>query len=260
MFCLMFRFTVVLPNPKIHEWFMKPVSLILMQIYCIAFSSAYAIPLYSIILKDKELVLSIKGSSQYFNLPLPKPNSIIIAVNFNHPESLALLNGTGRYAIAIVVGLLSIQIFCVGITFYIIKKLRQNAHLFSRKTYTLQIQFTLVLAFQLVSPLIFFLAPICYSLIRAVIHASIFDRLSGNIGTVLLSLYTFSNSLVTVMFVRPYRNYTLAKFGICFGRKCQEFMRQHSQLSGPKLRTNNTSVISVSSGFAYVQHGNAQTQ
>ncbi|KAI1710985.1 serpentine type 7TM GPCR chemoreceptor srh domain-containing protein [Ditylenchus destructor] len=246
MFCLLFRVTVVLPNPKIHEWFMKPLSLILSQIYWMALSLAYAIPLYLILVKDKALITLITVISK------SKPDAVIIALDFN-PE-LPIRVNTVRYCAAIVGGVIYFEFFCLLMTIYIIKRLRKNAHLFSKKTYSLQIQFTLVLAFQFVSPL-FVVVPLSMLMIQVVTESPpAFDRSAGKTGTVLLSIYTLSNSLVTVLFVTPYRKYTLAKFGICFGRKFREFVSRNSQLGRLKvtgMRRNNVSIIPASGEISY---------
>ncbi|KAI1706510.1 serpentine type 7TM GPCR chemoreceptor srh domain-containing protein [Ditylenchus destructor] len=252
MFCLLFRVTVVLPNPKVHEWFMKPVSLILSQIYWMALSLGYAIPLYSILLKDNILVTYLTVTSKNLNLQPTKPDTVVIAVDFNPDIPVGIY--TTRYCAAIVGGVIYFEIICLAMTIYIIKRLRKNAHLFSKKTYSLQIQFTLVLAFQLLSPLIFVLVPVSCAIIFAIMGTSSFGRSDGRTGIVLLSIYTLSNSLVTVLFVTPYRKYTLAKFGICFGHKFREFVSRNSQLIRPnvsEIRRNAASVVPVSSDFSY---------
>ncbi|KAI1705153.1 serpentine type 7TM GPCR chemoreceptor srh domain-containing protein [Ditylenchus destructor] len=178
-FCLLFRVTVLLPNTNIYELFMKPVSFILSQIYWMAISLAYAIPLYSILLKDKTLVTFVTAASKALNLPPIKPDAVIIAVDFN-PELPIGIN-TRRYCAAIVGGVIYFEIFCLAMTIYIIKRLRKNAHLFSKKTYSLQIQFTLVLAYQLLSPLIFILVPVSTILILAMMGIAPFSRSAGTL-------------------------------------------------------------------------------
>ncbi|KAI1710986.1 serpentine type 7TM GPCR chemoreceptor srh domain-containing protein [Ditylenchus destructor] len=116
---------------------------------------------------------NIGASIAYFIVATKsKPDAVIIALDFNRKLPIGI--NTVRYCAAVIGGVIFVEFF------------------------------TLVLAFQFVSPL-FVLVPLSMLMIQAVMGSPAFDRSTGKTGIVLLSIYTLSNSLVTVLFVTPYR-------------------------------------------------------
>jgi hypothetical protein len=102
------------------------------------------------------------------------------------------------------------EILCITLIYLILSILHANAALFSRNTYKLHFQFTVLLAVQLLTPFVFILLPITLCLI-----AALFDRYSpqfaGQMGFIMITLYGMANALFTILFVGPYRAHAYRK-------------------------------------------------
>ena len=62
-------------------------------------------------------------------------------------------------------------------------------------------------------PILFLIVPVCYAFISVIFKLPVAGSI-GQFSVLLLTLYTMANSLVTLLFVAPYREYTLRIFGL----------------------------------------------
>ncbi|KAI1697834.1 serpentine type 7TM GPCR chemoreceptor srh domain-containing protein [Ditylenchus destructor] len=200
LYCLLYRLAVVLPDQRIYEYIMKPTSIVLAELFSLGIALAYGIPVYEVLLSGEALTLYVEGVSAYFNITAPPADSVVLAMDFN-PE--IKVNSPIPYCEAMVIGFVLVELLCFVMAYFIIKILRKNVHLYSKHTYRIQIQLTVLLIVQLASPIIFFMAPVIYALLSGLLGSAI--TTSGDIGIIFLCLYALSNSLLTVLFITPYR-------------------------------------------------------
>uniref|UniRef100_A0A914PIP2 G protein-coupled receptor n=1 Tax=Panagrolaimus davidi TaxID=227884 RepID=A0A914PIP2_9BILA len=106
---------------------------------------------------------------------------------------------SGGFVVSEIVCLLSVR--------WIFKILRKNVSSFSAQTYKLHRQMTLLLYLQILNPIIFIWFPIG-SCIFAVFLKLDFRKNTGIWGLIFMSFYSISNTLLTIGFVSPYRNFT----------------------------------------------------
>jgi hypothetical protein len=102
--------------------------------------------------------------------------------------------------------ILSLSLICL-----ILKTLKRNSRVFSRQTYKLYFQLTLLLAAQLASPLICVFIPVIICLI-AVLNRIEANNLIVQMGLLGIVLYGLLNSLLTIIFISAYRRHFLDVF------------------------------------------------
>ncbi|KAI1709767.1 serpentine type 7TM GPCR chemoreceptor srh domain-containing protein [Ditylenchus destructor] len=254
-YCLIYRLTVVIPNKWIHEYSMKPISKVIMQIIWQALALAYGVNIYWILLSGEQLKNHIDGSCAYFNITPPTPGTPILAMNFD-PD--VKVNSPIGYGKAIVIGFVAAEFLCFLMAYFIVRVLRKNARNFSKKTYLIQLQLTFLLIAQLASPIVFFLVPVVYALYAALAGNSL-SLSTGDIGIIFLTLYALSNSLLTILFVTPYRRYTLRRLGPIlglFGRRFrQSIIQEASSAAKPTSDRAHPFVVRRSTAISTVMAG-----
>jgi hypothetical protein len=62
-------------------------------------------------------------------------------------------------------------------------------------------------------PILFLIGPVCYAFISVFFKLAVAGSI-GQLSILLLTLYTMVNSLLTLLFVAPYREHTLRIFGL----------------------------------------------
>jgi hypothetical protein len=100
------------------------------------------------------------------------------------------------------------ECLCFILLVLILKALRRNLHTFSEHTYRMHIQFTYCLALQILSPLLYIFVPVCAGIITA-LNALRPTKLLVEISFLCIIFYGLSNSLLTIVFVSPYRKHFL---------------------------------------------------
>ncbi|KAI1692610.1 serpentine type 7TM GPCR chemoreceptor srh domain-containing protein [Ditylenchus destructor] len=241
--CLLYRMTVILSDQRIHEWYLKPVCVIFIQIVILGMASAYGIRLFDIFLDGQQIPEWLQRYSLVWPVPPPSNDTILLAIEFDPAFTKTHSRAS---ALTTTIGICTLELLCGSMTFFIIRTLRKTAHMYSRKTYKLQIQLTLLLLAQLASPVVFFLIPVVYAMGCGLIDCGTNNSLTGEIGMIMITLYALSNPLLTISFVTPYRSYTRGKLGsICipFGTRIRHSMpkeRSHSDIR--VIRSNSTSV------------------
>ncbi|KAI1722398.1 serpentine type 7TM GPCR chemoreceptor srh domain-containing protein [Ditylenchus destructor] len=199
-YCLMYRLSVIWENRKVHHIFMKPITLVLMQIFWQLLALAFSIPAYECFTNSERF----REAYRTWGLPLPyiSPDEVGLFMEY--------VPRTRTYAEFIVGGFVLSEILCFLIAYLIFRNLKKNSHHFSKKTYRIHLQLTLLLVIQLSLPFIFIVFPIGYAL-KAALTNDPLNEGAGDIGIIMLSLYATVNSFVTIIFVTPYRRYTKRK-------------------------------------------------
>jgi hypothetical protein len=98
------------------------------------------------------------------------------------------------------------ELFSVYIVYAILSSLRKNTASYSKNTYRLHYQLTLLLAFQLAIPFFFIILPIS---IRWVIFFTLNHDFAifNHFRMTLITLYGFASSIFTLIFIAPYREH-----------------------------------------------------
>ncbi|KAI1709780.1 serpentine type 7TM GPCR chemoreceptor srh domain-containing protein [Ditylenchus destructor] len=202
--CLGYRFVAVLPNQIFHGYYTKFISKLLWQLFCLSCALGYSIPLYSLLV----------------------------------PEDV---ESTFAYAKGIVIGFTTIELLSCAMAFCILRQLRKSSHLFSNKTYKLQNQLTLLLIIQLASPIVFIGIPVAAALLSNLMGSFALGSSSGEVGMIIISLYALNSSLLTILFVTPYRKYTTKFLSKWFNPRCRVKCRPYTS-SVDQLPTPNVSI------------------
>lgn len=107
---------------------------------------------------------------------------------------------------------------CSTIAVLIFRNLREKSEHFSQRTYVMHRQLSVLLVMQVLVPAFFIALPlgiVIMDLFSPSINVN--DAFYGNLAFTLISLYGTSNSLMTILFVAPYRRYTHEMVGRAVG-------------------------------------------
>ncbi|KAI1709761.1 serpentine type 7TM GPCR chemoreceptor srh domain-containing protein [Ditylenchus destructor] len=235
VYSLSYRLAVVLDNTRIQDYFMKPVGIVTAQTIVLGISFGYAIMGYRCIIPTKEATIQyIEGLCAFLNWTPPSRTEVVLGIDFS-PQNIGN-SPYIPYAIAVIAGMIFVEILCSILAIVIIKILRRNVRAYSKKTYKIQIQLTFLLIIQLLSPIVFLMVPILYPGINGLaVHGT--SEATGDLTVIFLSLYALNNPVLTIMFVTPYRRYTLSKLGMCCNKLLRKSLTedQSTRLSRPSL-------------------------
>lgn len=102
--------------------------------------------------------------------------------------------------------LLISEVFSILMVFIILRTLRQKASKFSKYTLKLHFQFTLLLALQLAVPFLIVILPVSVRLIKTFM-GDVPPKFAIQLGYILISCYGLINSLLTLIFIGPFRDH-----------------------------------------------------
>ncbi|KAI6172715.1 hypothetical protein M3Y98_01004200 [Aphelenchoides besseyi] len=196
-YCLVYRFTILLPNQKIHERFLslKCKFLCLLGFEILAFALGEA---------REHLAL-------YSNA---KPKAVEETFRYIEEGEALWVMKWSNYSICYMstVFLLIIlsEITSAGLIFATLRALKRTSHVHSVATKKLTIQFIRLLAAQMLLPLIFVGLPAMVAIVCTLLEIWI-DRDSISYGYFLLSCYSSCNTTLTLAFISPYRTHFFVK-------------------------------------------------
>uniref|UniRef100_A0A915CY91 G protein-coupled receptor n=1 Tax=Ditylenchus dipsaci TaxID=166011 RepID=A0A915CY91_9BILA len=172
---LLYRLVAVQPNKIYMHYFLHPVTVVLHNAAHSAFEFGLAI-------------------LAYYCFPAPEELPKILA---NYPHILEnVRNGS--------------VVFSIKLSSYaLVYTLSRNSRNFSKKTYKMHKQLTILLIIQLTAPVIFVIVPLSIQ-IAGILFEHEFSETGTQIGVLILSLYASFNSILTIFFVTPYRTFTLS--------------------------------------------------
>lgn len=128
-------------------------------------------------------------------------------------DEIVLSIGSGRpssrkFLMCMFVAFIIYEIISVILIWAILWKLKSSSANYSKNTIRLHYQLTLLLAVQLFAPIIFITFPV-FSAIYIAFSANQLSETYFKTSFLLVSLYCPFNSFLTVLFITPYRRYTL---------------------------------------------------
>ncbi|CAD5220341.1 unnamed protein product [Bursaphelenchus xylophilus] len=217
--CLAYRFAVL----QNSQWWMNLVLSWKSWVYgylISAFVSAVSVFIFARLQPSQERVRELlTADCQILGLPLPNFNgTVILYVDYRSEYGLAA-------GVFITVGFFIAEVVSLGFVFVLLRMLEAKKESFSKITYKLHRQLTIALGVQLLTPFLFIVLPVSYGVIQ------IFRwKLSLDAGRMIINfieLYGCSNSLVTLYFIKPYRDFLLSKIRafiqfVSVGRLCKE--------------------------------------
>jgi hypothetical protein len=124
-------------------------------------------------------------------------------------------------------GLTLSEIYCVSVAFIVLFMLKRNSAKFSKQTYRLQLQFTILLLAQFITPLFLIVVPAVYYLTFVIILGGKSKREITQLSFTCLTIYGATNALMTIIFVGAYRQYTYKKFIVPTWKRISKFLRKH---------------------------------
>jgi hypothetical protein len=124
------------------------------------------------------------------------------------------------------------EIFSFCLFYLIFNTLKQNSHIYSANTYSMHIQFTLMLAAQLLSPFVYVFLPVAIGIIY-IICGMRPSEISIQIGLIGIIGYGLSNSLITVGFVSVYRTHFLNVFIFSWLKRLRKIFSSHNVQIAP---------------------------
>ncbi|KAI1705649.1 serpentine type 7TM GPCR chemoreceptor srh domain-containing protein [Ditylenchus destructor] len=237
-YCMMYRLTIILPNQRIHEYFMKWQAVVLIQLILWAVSLEVSISTLLTFMTPQNATAYLNhwyddAIYDWFDakwyLPPYNKNSTIICTDWFSPY-------LRKQVWSGVIFLATSELCCFAMAATIFGILRKNIsryesnlaqlgfeennrtlpyHIgrFSRKTYSMHLQLTALIVAQYLSPIIFLAGPIFVILYKNVFYATsdVPSHALGDSLVISFSLYGCANAFLTLAFVAPYRTYTKRK-------------------------------------------------
>ncbi|KAI6177858.1 hypothetical protein M3Y97_00953000 [Aphelenchoides bicaudatus] len=193
-YCLIYRFTVIFGR-SLHRYFMSRTSKIIFNLFWHSIGLGLGFLCYSSVMDEKTLYIRIKEEEADFQ----RINGGHFFIWFDFKS-----NWTLAFAFIMLFSFLLSESISVGCVWVILRMLKKNSASYSKNTYRLHRQFTILLAVQLTLPVLLILLPVAIALVLGLLGVSL-SNFSTQIGFAIFSSYAFLNSMLTIMFITPYR-------------------------------------------------------
>ncbi|KAI1706542.1 serpentine type 7TM GPCR chemoreceptor str domain-containing protein [Ditylenchus destructor] len=213
--CLIYRMMIVRSNTDALQTFLKPSTLVIVSIVTLTTAGSNALTSYFLAMKPEDYPNLISYGKKISEYPLiweKLQDDTSVAIVFDTYSTLNQM-----YFMSTAVLFFLYEVISFAIAWSILYTLRQNSQYFSVKTYKMHRQLTLLLIGQLLTPIMCIVLPMSILLVSVLFNF----RIAGwNNDVIMLTqaLYASVNSLMTILFVTPYRKYTFAKI-ICWSNK-----------------------------------------
>ncbi|KAI1706541.1 serpentine type 7TM GPCR chemoreceptor str domain-containing protein [Ditylenchus destructor] len=213
--CLIYRWLVVRSNDDALKIFLKPSTLVIVSIVGLFIAVSNALASYFLAMKPEDYANYIsygKKLSEYPHIWEKLQDDFSVVFMYDPDSTIIQI-----YFILGFVQFILYEVISIAIAWNILYTLRQNSQYFSPKTYKMHRQLTFLLIGQLLIPIMCIVLPTSILLLSVLFH---FRITSWNNDVIMLTqaLYASVNSLMTILFVTPYRKYTFAKIA-CWSNK-----------------------------------------
>lgn len=207
-YCLFYRLTVILmDNERWHRRFLSLPGRVLSHVCMLT------------------CVLTV-SILFYYSLATGTDTEILVSHGFTHSEALGIISehsDPGPIVIiyldssldwaksamaAVFSGVLLSELFSFLAAYAILRSLARCSTFFSPTTYRMHHQLTVLLVTQLATPLIFIITPVVAALLAILLHVPL-SQTTGRVGFLLLALYPLCNVSLTLLFITPYRTFTV---------------------------------------------------
>ncbi|CAD5232355.1 unnamed protein product [Bursaphelenchus xylophilus] len=205
---LVYRFVVILPNETFSRVASHPICTVIYIIFCeiIVFGIGFGLS-NSLATQEQAKALLIQRGL-WANDPIT-PGSYRILFKSERSEFKSLI--LGIFAIA-----LFAEFFYLLCVRYILYLIRQQGAIFSKSTYRMHRQLTILLGVQLLVPLICVLFPVCVTFASALIGKP-FTSFTAKVGILVIASQSTFSSIMTICFIGPYRRFVLRQLRIRVG-------------------------------------------
>ncbi|KAI6197658.1 hypothetical protein M3Y94_01251000 [Aphelenchoides besseyi] len=207
-YCLVYRFTILLPNQKIHERFLS----IKCKFWCFLGFQILAFALGVGLHQTQSTQIEAREHLAWYSKAKPKA----VAETFQYIEEGETLwvikwsNYSIGYMCTVLLLIILSEMTSAGLIFVTLRALKRTGHVHSVATKKLTIQFIRLLAAQMFLPLIFVGLPAMAAIVCTISDIWL-DRESISYGYFLLSCYSGCNMTLTLVFISPYRTHFFAK-------------------------------------------------
>ncbi|KAI6170920.1 hypothetical protein M3Y97_01104800 [Aphelenchoides bicaudatus] len=199
IYCLMYRCAVLFRTKRIYRLFVSIPAKVFFFTFGLSVAFGFGYFFYRSDYRRNEVPMHPTVEMEYKNLTaILKPTDALLFIDIYDNYVMAYVATLGSclflsefVSLLMVIGILSF--------------LRKNAALFSRVTYRLHVQFTILLAVQLTSPFVLIIIPAAIYVISLIVHHNDLNELYVKAGFNILTLYGFINGGCTLIFVGPYR-------------------------------------------------------
>ncbi|KAI1732360.1 serpentine type 7TM GPCR chemoreceptor srh domain-containing protein [Ditylenchus destructor] len=199
--CLIYRSMVVRSNEKILHFFLKRQNLIIVNIIALSIALSTAVVCYFSLTKPQDY------SKFLLEFPWILENLRSTSTSFVYFDAHSTF--TQIFFMSVFALFAVYEIISFVAAWSILRILRENSMYFSAKTYTMHLQLTVLLFGQLLTPVICNVLPICIVLMGMLVGYKL-DRWAIQLFILTLAIYAPANSLMTILFVTPYRRFTYA--------------------------------------------------
>ncbi|KAI6222263.1 hypothetical protein M3Y95_00966400 [Aphelenchoides besseyi] len=230
--CLVYRFTSIQMDKKFHHMFMslpsKTVLMVLNQLIALALGYGF----YLTLMPVEEVKYRLANWTYDRSTVRDGDVAIFLDVDSTY---------TRRYFIVLVVLFVVAEIACIILIVLILRVLKRNSKLFSRVTLRLNLQFCRLLIIQMATPAIVICGPVfcCIIAIFAEVES---NTLITEAALAMITMYGPLNSIFTIFFVSPYRQYTYKLFILPWLRPLLFGLGLQRLLTNKRITMNKPSV------------------
>lgn len=168
--------------------------------------------------------------------PVIQPTDVILVFNF-HINYLLFY-----YMIFILVMFIIFESLSFFILHIILKILKRNIQSYSAQTLKLHRQFSLLLGAQFLSPFIYLFIPVIGAII-GMLRKEQLNKLAVEMFIFGVIFYGYSNSVITVVFVTPFRRHFLDVFIFSWLRPLLEIVRFQNYITPTAVNSAPTWVV-----------------
>lgn len=173
--------------------------------------------------------------------PQIKPEDIVIFFDFWSPALY-------KYIILVLVISVISQNISLTLVVLTLKNLRTYSHKFSRQTYRMHVQFTILLGCQLLSPIIYIFVPLSMG-IAATLFLLKPKKILLDVSFLGIAFYGLSNSLLSIAFISPYRRHFLDVFIFPWLKPLLKIVGFQSSSTSTQVQILSPTIVTPNAGF-----------
>ncbi|CAD5220337.1 unnamed protein product [Bursaphelenchus xylophilus] len=204
--CIIYRFAILQADQRILEF------VISWNTWIACYVATFFITAGTVFLANKMQVPQNEVYSKLLEVQPTYPGSVIPDIS----GKVVFLLNTGNEFTAIAAGLVffgffAAEVISIGCVYMILRILDSKKASFSKVTYRLHRQLTIALGIQLSTPFFFIILPVSIGIILVASNFRGGSHVVMELAILFIDLYGAVNSLITLYFVKPYRNFLVLK-------------------------------------------------
>ena len=198
--CLMYRFTVINHNQKLHQYFMSVPGIIVTISFGVTICFSITIPAYVAVIVTGERMYEVLKSYPEESYSYLLPDAQMVVFDISNPLVPYLVSFVG-------IMFVFSQFISLACCWYIIATLKKNSSSFTARTYQMHLQLTRILIFQFFIPFIFIVFPMLDYIIQSLLKADL-PTWWGQVVMLFIAIFPFTSAMVNIVFITPYWKFT----------------------------------------------------